>query len=74
VHVNNYPNVSGPGQPQLCEAGNETYVPGQAVIGNAPAADVANLREFTSRETNLFAEKYPAATLRALGLAKGTGK
>jgi virulence factor Mce-like protein len=74
VHVNNYPNVGGPGQPQVCEAGNESYVPGQAVIGNAPASAVANKREFTNRETNLFAEKYPAATLRALGLSKGTGK
>jgi virulence factor Mce-like protein len=74
VHVNNYPNVGGPGQRPVCEAGNESYVPGQTVIGNAPASAVANSREFTDRETNLFAAKYPAATLRALGLAKGTGK
>ena len=74
VHVDNYPNVSGPGQPQLCEAGNESYVPAQAVIGNAPASAVLHNREFTDRATNLFAEKYPAATLRALGLTKGTGK
>jgi len=46
----------------------------QAVIGNAPASAVLHNREFTDRATNLFAEKYPAATLRALGLTKGTGK
>jgi virulence factor Mce-like protein len=74
VHVNNYPNVAGPGQPQVCEAGNESYIPGQAVIGNAPASAVLHNRELTSRETNLFAEKYPAATLRALGLVKGASK
>jgi virulence factor Mce-like protein len=74
VHVNNYPNVAGPGQRPVCEAGNETYVPGQAVIGNAPAGDVSANRELTTRETDLFAEKYPAATLRALGLLKGTKK
>ena len=38
VHANPYPNVAGPGQPQVCEAGNETYEPGKAVIGNLPAA------------------------------------
>ena len=70
LHYNPYPNVTGPGQPQLCEAGNETYVPGKAVIGNAPASDVSNNREITSRETDLFGEKYPAATLQALGIAK----
>jgi virulence factor Mce-like protein len=74
VHVDNYPSVAAPGQRPVCEAGNENYVPGQAVIGSAPAADVLNNREFTSRETNLFAEKYPAATLRALGLVKGASK
>jgi virulence factor Mce-like protein len=74
LHVNNYPNVGAPGQPAVCEAGNESYLTGQAVIGNAPASAVSNKREFTDRETNLFAEKYPAATLRALGLSKGTGK
>ena len=32
VHVNPYPNVAGPGQPQVCEAGNETFERGKAVI------------------------------------------
>jgi virulence factor Mce-like protein len=72
VHANPYPNVTGPGQAQLCEAGNENYLPGQAVIGHASSA-AAN-REFTNRETDLFANKYPAATLKALGVGKGTKK
>jgi virulence factor Mce-like protein len=74
IHVNPYPNVSGPGQPAVCEAGNETYVPGQAEIGNLPASDVSNNREITTREQDLFGEKYPASTLKALGLAKASTK
>jgi virulence factor Mce-like protein len=74
LHFNPYPNVTGPGQPQLCEAGNETYVPGKAVIGNAPASDVTNNREITRRETDLFNEKYPPATLKALGIATAQPK
>jgi virulence factor Mce-like protein len=70
VHMNPYPNVAGPGQPQVCEAGNETYQPGQAVIGNLPPSQVAKNREFTSRSQNLFGETYPPATLQALGLQK----
>jgi ABC-type transporter Mla subunit MlaD len=72
VHVNPYPNVAGPGQPRVCEAGNETYLPGKQVIGNLPAASTANNRELTSRELDLFGEKYPSSTLRALGLTKGS--
>jgi len=74
VHVNNYPNVGGPGQPKVCEAGNESYIPGQEVIGNVPAASVSSNREITSRTTNLFGEPYPAATLQALGEKGGTAK
>ena len=37
VHVNPYPNVGGPGQPRVCEAGNETYKQGETVIGHASA-------------------------------------
>jgi virulence factor Mce-like protein len=69
VHANPYPNVAGPGQPQLCEAGNETYVAGKAVIGNVPAGS-ASRRELTTREQDLFGEKYPSTTLKALGLVK----
>ena len=69
LHVNTYPNVAGPGQPRVCEAGNETYIAGKAVIGNLPAGSTATNRELTTREQNLFGEKYPTATLKDLGLA-----
>jgi hypothetical protein len=74
LHVNPYPNVAGPGQPQLCEAGNESYLPGQAVIGNAPASAVSKNREITSRSQNLYGETYPSSTLTSLGISKGTKK
>ena len=70
LHVNPYPNVSGPGQRQVCEAGKTVFVPGQAVIGNAPANKVASGAEITTRKTNLFGENYPASTLKALGVTK----
>ncbi len=35
LHFNPYPYTASPGQPKICEAGNEKYVPGQTVIGNA---------------------------------------
>ena len=70
LHYNPYPNVTGPGQRQVCEAANETYIPKQLVIGNVPAGDVANNREITSREDGLLGEKYSPAVLKALGLAK----
>jgi virulence factor Mce-like protein len=70
LHVNPYPNVSGPGQRQVCEAGKTAFVPAQAVIGNAPANKVSTGAEFTTRKTNLFAENYPASTLKSLGVSK----
>jgi len=38
LHFNPFPNTAAPGQPkaQGCEAGNERYLPGQTVIGQAP--------------------------------------
>jgi virulence factor Mce-like protein len=36
LHYNPYPNTAAPGQERECEAGNETYLPGQQVIGNVP--------------------------------------
>ena len=36
LHTNPYPNTASPGQPQECEAGNEQYVSGKTIIGNAP--------------------------------------
>ncbi len=77
VHVNPYPNVSGPGQPRgNCEAGNEHYVQGKATIGNVPGTTGA-AHEVTARELDMFGNTYPSATLKDLGLttaAKGKGK
>jgi virulence factor Mce-like protein len=36
LHYNPYPNTAAPGQTHECEAGNETYIAGQQVIGNVP--------------------------------------
>jgi hypothetical protein len=70
LHANPYPNVSGPGQPAgVCEAGNETYLPGKAVIGNVPSG-VGSNHELTSRNESLFGAPYSSATLKALGLTK----
>ncbi len=68
LHYNPYPNVSGPGQPKECEAGNETYAVGQTVIGHVPG-NVGTTHEATTREQNLFGQTYPTSTLRNLGLA-----
>ncbi|MGD0454844.1 MAG: MlaD family protein [Solirubrobacteraceae bacterium] len=70
LHYNPYPNTTGPGQADVCEAANETYVPEKLAVGNLPASDVTHNRELTTREQDVFGEKYPAATLKALGLVK----
>jgi virulence factor Mce-like protein len=36
LHYNPYPKTAAPGQGNVCEAGNEKYVAGKTVIGNAP--------------------------------------
>jgi virulence factor Mce-like protein len=69
VHVNPYPNVAGPGQPQVCEAANETYEKGKAVLGNLPIASVGTQRETTTREQDLYGNKYSEATLKDLGIS-----
>jgi ABC-type transporter Mla subunit MlaD len=74
VHANPYPNVAGPGQPRVCEAANETYEKGKAVLGNLPAASVANQREITSREQNLFGSKYSSQQLKNLGISTAKPK
>jgi virulence factor Mce-like protein len=77
VHANPYPNVGGPGQPKLCEAANEIFEPGKAVVGNSPPNKVSASREFTSREENLFGQKYSPEQLKNLGIstaAKGKKK
>jgi virulence factor Mce-like protein len=67
LHINPYPNVGGPGQPLECEAGNEPYTKGQTVIGNLPG-NLGTNHEKTTREENLYGEKYSSQTLEALGL------
>ncbi len=68
VHVNPYPNVSAPGQRQVCEAGRTNFIPGQAVIGNAPASAVTAGTEFTGRAQDLYGEPYSSAQKQALGI------
>jgi ABC-type transporter Mla subunit MlaD len=34
LHFNPFPQTGAPGQPNVCEAGNEKYIPGKVVIGN----------------------------------------
>jgi ABC-type transporter Mla subunit MlaD len=36
LHYNPYPRTAAPGQDGVCEAGNEKYVRGKTIIGNAP--------------------------------------
>ena len=45
LHTNPYPNTAAPGQEQECEAGNEGWVPNQAMIGNVPGNQTTNTRE-----------------------------
>jgi virulence factor Mce-like protein len=74
VHANPYPNVAGPGQPKACEAANEIFEPGKAVLGNNSAAKVSTSREFTTREENLFGSKYSAEQLKNLGISTAKPK
>lgn len=37
LHYNPNPQTAAPGQGKVCEAGNEKYIPGETVIGHAPA-------------------------------------
>jgi phospholipid/cholesterol/gamma-HCH transport system substrate-binding protein len=45
LHYNPYPNTAAPGQVHECEAGNETYINGQTVIGNVPGDQGTNTAE-----------------------------
>ena len=72
LHYNPYPNVAGPGQPKVCEAGNETYAQGQTVIGHAPGSGSAT--EATTREQNLFGNPYASAQLKDLGVESASEK
>jgi virulence factor Mce-like protein len=55
LHFNPYPNGAAPGQPHECEAGNETYLPGQQ-IGNVPGNQGTHT-EITSPEQTAEASK-----------------
>jgi virulence factor Mce-like protein len=76
LHFNPYPIVGGPGQPLECEAGNEPYTEGKTTIGNVPGGVGTSSTEKTTREENLFGEKYSPQVLEALGLksSKASGK
>lgn len=73
LHFNPYPNVAGPGQPRVCEAGNEKFIPFQTVIGNVPGA-TGTAHDETKRSQNLNGLEYPSATLRDLGLTSSSSK
>jgi virulence factor Mce-like protein len=36
LHTNPYPYTAAPGQPHVCAAGNEKYIPGHIMVGNPP--------------------------------------
>jgi ABC-type transporter Mla subunit MlaD len=36
LHANPYPYTAAPGQPHVCAAGNEKYIPDKVMIGNPP--------------------------------------
>jgi virulence factor Mce-like protein len=41
LHSNPYPNTAAPGQPEECEAGNETFIKGRTVTSNVPGTQQA---------------------------------
>ena len=36
LHANPYPYTASPGQPRVCAAGNEKYIPNRVMVGNPP--------------------------------------
>lgn len=63
LHYTPYPNVAGPGQPKECEAGNQVYEVGKAMIGPT-SATLGTLHDETKRDENALGEKYPSSTLK----------
>lgn len=47
LHANPYPFTAAPGQPRTCEAGNEKFLSGKAVIGNVPGQAATTLHDPT---------------------------
>jgi ABC-type transporter Mla subunit MlaD len=76
LHFNPYPYVGGPGQPRECEAGNQHYTIGKAVLGNT-STTLGTAHEVTKRNQDLFGETYPSSTLKYFpkeGASNGKGK
>ncbi|HEY7830899.1 MAG TPA: MlaD family protein [Solirubrobacteraceae bacterium] len=73
LHFNPYPYVAGPGQPKVCEAGNEKFIPFQTVIGNVPGT-TSTTHDETKRSQNLNGLEYPSSTLRDLGIQSSSSK
>ncbi len=71
LHYNPYPYVSGPGQPQECEAGNMQYAVGKTVIGNT-STTLGTTHEATKRNESLYGEPYSAAQQKAFPKEKST--
>ncbi|MGH2831278.1 MAG: MlaD family protein [Solirubrobacteraceae bacterium] len=67
LHANPYPIVAGLGQPQECEAGNETFEAGKAVVGHV-AGSFGTVHDETKRGQNQYGDSYPSSTLKDLGL------
>jgi len=56
LHTTPYPNVSAPGQPKACEAGNQYYTPGATSLTNLP--DVGSIHDAPT-ETRLIGSGAP---------------
>jgi ABC-type transporter Mla subunit MlaD len=72
LHANPYPNVAGPGQANVCEAGNEVYEVNKTVIGHATRLADGGAGITTKRNESLFGEPYSAATRKALGITSSS--
>ena len=48
LHSNPYPLTAAPGQPRTCEAANETFIKGKAIIGNVPGMAPTTLHDNTA--------------------------
>lgn len=62
LHYDPYPNVA------TCEAGNESYTRGPAVIGNEPGAGTET--EKTERKYDRFGNEYSTTVQQALGIPR----
>jgi virulence factor Mce-like protein len=51
LHFNPYPQTAAPGQKNLCEAGNEKYIPNKTVIGNTAVFNGSKTRGQVEQES-----------------------